>query len=103
MIAALLLVGVFGGPFFPTVQWISLALLGLAPVAFLARLLDTQLARTAVGDLVLKLRTEPADLRAPLALALRDPSLSVAYWLPQFESWADQEGRPVDLPTIADV
>ena len=99
MIAALLLVGAFGGPFFPTVQWISLALLGLAPVAFLARLLDTQLARTAVGDLVLKLRAEPADLRAPLALALRDPSLSVAYWLPQFDSWADQDGRPVDLPT----
>jgi signal transduction histidine kinase len=99
MIAALLLVGVFGGPFFPTVQWISLALLGLAPVAFLARLLDTQLARTAVGDLVLKLRAEPADLRTPLALALRDPSLSVAYWLPQFDSWADQDGRPVDLPT----
>jgi signal transduction histidine kinase len=99
MIAALLLVGAFGGPFFPTVQWISLALLGLAPVAFLARLLDTQLARTAVGDLVLKLRAEPADLRTPLALALRDPSLSVAYWLPQFGSWADQDGRPVDLPT----
>jgi signal transduction histidine kinase len=99
MIAALLLVGVFGGPFFPTVQWISLALLGLAPVAFLARLLDTQLARTAVGDLVLKLRAEPADLRIPLAEALRDPSLSIAYWLPQFDSWADQDGRPVDLPT----
>ena len=102
MIAALLLVGVFGGPFFPTIQWISLALLGLAPVAFLARLLDTQLARTAVGDLVLKLRAEPADLRTPLAHALRDPSLSVAYWLPQFDSWAKKAGLST-CPSIADV
>lgn len=98
MIAVLLLVGVFAELVFPTIQRVSLALLGLAPVAFLAGLLRARLARTAVGDLVLELRAEPADLRAPLARALRDPSLSLVYWLPQFGSWADQEGKPVDLP-----
>ena len=34
-IAVLLLVGVLGGPAFPTIQQVSLAVLGLAPIAFL--------------------------------------------------------------------
>jgi signal transduction histidine kinase len=49
----------------------------------------------------MELRAEPADLRAPLARALRDPSLSLVYWLPQFGSWTDQDGKPVELPTDA--
>ena len=98
-IAVLLLVGVLGGPAFPTIQQVSLAVLGLAPIAFLAGLLDARLARTSVGDLVMDLRGEPADLQTPLARALRDPSLELVYWLPQFGSWADQDGKEVDLPT----
>jgi signal transduction histidine kinase len=98
-IAVLLLVGVFGQLAFPTVQRVALALLGLAPIAFLAGLLQARLARTAVGDLVLELRSQPTDLRGPLARALRDPSLSLVYWLPQFDTWATPDGRPVDLPT----
>jgi signal transduction histidine kinase len=98
MIAVLLLVGAFGGPAFPVIQRISLALLGVAPMAFLAGLLHARLARSSVGDLVVRLRAEPADLRAPLAEALRDPSLEVCYWLPRFDAWADQDGRPVALP-----
>ncbi|HEX2362676.1 MAG TPA: histidine kinase [Jiangellaceae bacterium] len=97
-IAVLLLVGVLGGPAFPTIQRISLAVLGLAPIAFLAALLDARLGRTSVGGLVVELRSEPADLRTPLARALRDPSLELVYWLPQFGSWADQDGKEVDLP-----
>ncbi|MFI7708845.1 sensor histidine kinase [Nonomuraea sp. NPDC049480] len=99
MIALLLLVGVFAELFFPTIQQICLAVLGLAPVAFLAGLLQARLARVSVGDLVVELRAEPADLRGPLARALRDPSLSLVYWLPKFGSWADQDGKPVELPT----
>jgi signal transduction histidine kinase len=98
MIALLLLVGVFGGPAFPVVQRISLFLLGVAPVAFLAGLLQARLARTAVGELVVELRGDPWDLRAPLAKALRDPSLELLYWLPPFGTWADQDGRAVELP-----
>jgi signal transduction histidine kinase len=97
-IAVLLVVGVFGGPAFPVVQRISLFLLGVAPVAFLAGLFQARLARTAVGELVVALRGDPADLRTPLAAALRDPSLSLLYWLPLFGTWADQDGRAVDLP-----
>ena len=33
---------------------------------------------------------------------LRDPSLELAYWLPDFESYADLDGRPVALPTAED-
>jgi signal transduction histidine kinase len=46
-----------------------------------------------------ELRTHPApDLREPLARALRDPSLTLAYWLPEFATWVDQEGRSVPSP-----
>ena len=102
-IGLLLLMSVIVGPspVFPIIQQISLAMLGLAPLAFLAGLLDARLARTSVGDLVMELRAEPADLRAPLAQALRDPSLELVYWLPQFGSWADQQGKEVDLPSDA--
>jgi len=98
MIAVLLLVGVLGGPAFPMVQRISLALLGVAPIAFLAGLLQARLARSSVGDLMVELRGDPADLRTPLARALRDPSLELFYWLPRFGQWTDAQGHPVTLP-----
>ena len=39
-----------------------------------------------------------AELQAALARTLRDPSLTLAYWLPEFGSYADLAGRPVPLP-----
>jgi signal transduction histidine kinase len=105
MIAVLLIVGAFGAPpfpaiqrAFPVIQRISLALLGVAPIAFLAGLLQARLARTAVAELVVELRRGPADLRTPFARALRDPSLQLLYWLPPFGTWADQDGHAVALP-----
>jgi signal transduction histidine kinase len=105
MIAVLLVAGVIGSPaspalqqLFPVIQRISLALLGVATIAFLAGLLQARLARTAVGELVMELRPEPADLRPPLARALRDPSVQLLYWLPSFGTWADQEGHAVAPP-----
>ena len=69
---------------------------------FLAALLSARLARSAVGDLVLELRTEPApgDLRDALARALRDPSLELAYWVPDYEVYVDLQGRPVQLEDL---
>ena len=51
------------------------------------------------ASLFLELRGDPppADLRDALARALRDPSLTLAYWLPEFGSYADLDGRPVAL------
>jgi signal transduction histidine kinase len=56
--------------------------------------------RWAVGDLLVELRNEPApaELRDVLARALGDESLTLAYWLPEFGSWADLNGRSLDLP-----
>jgi signal transduction histidine kinase len=73
---------------------------GLAPFVFLLALLDARLARSAVEDLLVELRSvpPPTDLRDPLSRALRDPTLSLAYWLADYDTWADQDGRPVRLP-----
>ena len=100
MIAFLLLSYAFGGPAVAEIRWATFVTLGVAPVAFLIGLLHDRLARSAVGELFLELRADPAprDLRDALARALRDPSLTLAYWLPEFGSYADHDGRPVELP-----
>jgi signal transduction histidine kinase len=99
-IAVLLLAGAFELAAFETIRRITFGVIGIAPVAFLIGLLDARLARSAVGDLVVELRADPAraDLRDAFARALRDPSLTLAYWVPQFETWSDLDGRPVELP-----
>jgi hypothetical protein len=96
--AVLLLMGLLAGTGFAVVQRLTLAVLGLAPVAFLVGLLDARLARTSIGDLVVELRAAPSDLTPALARALRDPSVSLLYWLPQYRSWVDHEGVPAELP-----
>jgi signal transduction histidine kinase len=90
---------VFNAVFRP-IQRVMLAVIGLSPAVFLIGLLDVRLARSAVGDLVLELRADPApaDLRDALARALRDPSLILAYWLPGFRSYGDLDGRAVEVP-----
>jgi signal transduction histidine kinase len=85
---------------FLTLQRVTFFVVGLAPIAFMAGLVYSRLARSAVGELLVELRADPAPshLRDALARALRDPSLTLAYWLPEFESWADLDGKPVTLP-----
>jgi len=101
MIAFLFMSSAFGGPAVPEVRWATLVTLGVAPVALLIGFLQSRLARSSVGDLFVELRAEPAPvgLRDALSRALRDPSLTLAYWLPQFRSWADLDGRPMELPS----
>ena len=102
MSAVLLIAGAFFPEecFFLPVQRATFVVIGLAPIAFLIALLDARLARSSVGELLVELRAEPAptDLSEPLARALHDPSLTLAYWLPQYASWTDPDGRPVRLP-----
>jgi len=100
MVAVLFVLGAFQGPAFQPVQRATLAVIGISPIVFLIGLLDARLARSAVADLFVELRADPSPvgLRDALARALRDPSLTLAYWLPEFESWADLDGRPVELP-----
>ena len=54
---------------------------------------------TAAADLVVALTPLAAgDLGAALARVLRDPSLELVFWLPERQSFADLDGRPVQLP-----
>ena len=105
MIAFLFLSAVFGmvsGEItFETIRRVTFFVVGLAPLAFLIGLLHARLARSAVGDLLVGLRADPTptDLRDALARALRDPSLTLAYWLPDFGTFAGLDGRPVELPS----
>ncbi len=99
MLAALLVAGAFQLPGFEVIRLVTFGVAGLAPLAFLAGLLDARLAKAGVGELLVQLRTDPTpDLQALLAQALRDPTLSLIYWLPQYGSWADQDGNPRSLP-----
>jgi signal transduction histidine kinase len=100
MIAALFVIATFDLPGFREVQRVTLFVVGLSPLAFLLGLLDARLARSAVGELIVELRSNPGpqDLRDALAHALRDPSLTLAYWLPNFQTYVDVDGRPVRLP-----
>jgi signal transduction histidine kinase len=85
---------------FLTVQRVMFFTIGLAPLVFLVALLDERLGRSAVGELMVELQANPSPASLPDALgrALNDPSVRLAYWLPQFGSWADENGRAVSLP-----
>jgi signal transduction histidine kinase len=85
---------------FETARWLVLAAYVAIPLVVLGGILRARLARSTVADLFVELPAEPSpdELRDALARALGDPSLTLAYWLPQFQSWSDFEGRPVVLP-----
>jgi signal transduction histidine kinase len=103
MIAVLLTSATLGGPWVAQIRWVTFITVGLAPLAFVLGLLRARLGQSAVGGLLVDLRDEPApaDLRDALARALRDPSLTLAYWLPEFGTFADLDGRAVRLPEPA--
>jgi len=98
-LAALSLGGIRPWPGIGVVQAVTSLAMGLAPVVFLIGLLDLRLAHSDVGGLFVELDRDPTlDLQAPLARALHDPSLELAYWLPDQDTWADQDGHPLALP-----
>jgi signal transduction histidine kinase len=81
--------------------WATMAGLALVPLAFLAGLLRSRLALANVGQLVVSLgqTARPGELRDAIAQALGDPSVNLAYWLPESESWVRIDGRR--LPSLA--
>jgi signal transduction histidine kinase len=70
------------------------------PIAILAVILRTRMARGAVADLVVELgqAPTPARLRAALAQALGDPTLEVGYWAPGQNQFVDEAGTALELP-----
>jgi signal transduction histidine kinase len=100
MLALLYIGGLLNWSFLEPIRLVAFAALGLAPVAFLFALLDLRLARGDVAGLLVELQSDPtSDLQAPLARSLRDPSLRLYYWLPEFGSWADQDGTQTPAPS----
>ena len=72
------------------------------PFAFLAGLLRSRLAQTAVSRLVLELgqTPPPGKLQEALALSLGDPSVQLAYWWPDRQAFVDPEGKLVELSDL---
>jgi len=105
MIAVLFATGLFNqSSAVVPIQRVTFFILGLAPIAFLIGLLHARLARSAVADLVVELRADPgpAELRGALSRAVRDESLLLLYWIPEYDGWADADGRPVSLADLAE-
>jgi signal transduction histidine kinase len=103
MLAALFSSMVFVGspedvPAIEAIRRTAFFVVGLAPIAFLIGLLRSRLS---VGPAIVSLGAEAArgNVVDALRTALRDPSLEVVYWVPEYERYADREGRAIELPT----
>ena len=77
------------------IEFVATIFLAMVPFAFLGGLLRTSLARAGAVSEVL---TGTRDVREALASGVGDPSLELAYWLPERERYVDLHGQPVDLP-----
>jgi signal transduction histidine kinase len=81
--------------------YLSLPPLALVPFLFLAGLARGRMLRgRGLGRLVRRLGASlgRGELRAALAEALGDPSVEIAYWLPNSRQYVDAEGHPLELP-----
>jgi signal transduction histidine kinase len=73
---------------------------GLVPYVFFGSLLRARVIRgRAFRELVAELSKAPrqGEVRDLLAKALGDPSLELAFWLPESQQYVDAGGRPVDV------
>jgi signal transduction histidine kinase len=69
------------------------------PITFLVGMLSSWLATAHVADLVREVDRVPTEgLRDALARVVDDPSLELAFWLPDRGIYANAEGDAVELP-----
>ena len=102
LFAALLTNDIVTGSRSQTVLWLAICSLVSVPAAFLIGLLRSRLARGGLADLFRDLKTTGGvRLQEALAKTLGDPSLVVAYRLPESLGYADADGRPVLVPPVA--
>jgi len=100
MIALLYLVQLFSWTAIAeSVRLATFGVIGLTAILFLISLLQARLERAAVGDLVVALGVNPgpAELQEAVADTLKDRTVKIDYWLPEFEAYADVEGKQTDL------
>ena len=105
ILALVYLIGIFASKDesqgFPYLLWELRAVLQIGlPIVFVAGLLSTRLAQSAVGHLVVDLQTPvpPGDLRGLLARTLADPSVDIVYPLDGTDRWVGSDGTPARLP-----
>ncbi len=100
LLAAAILIESFSDRAGTILSWFLIFSFSSVPIAFIVGLLSGRLRRASVGQLVLDLGRTPApgELRDALARALGDPTLRVAYWIPETQSFADIDGSPIELP-----
>ncbi|HEX2412196.1 MAG TPA: sensor histidine kinase [Solirubrobacteraceae bacterium] len=81
------------------VIWLYVGVFTTVPIAMLTQMVRARLAHTGIGDLLVSLRGDvaPERLRGALARSLHDPTLRVAYWLPEYGSYADADGQQVEV------
>ncbi|MGB8361374.1 MAG: histidine kinase, partial [Acidimicrobiia bacterium] len=89
---------------FEPLRLIMFGLVGVAPLVFLIGLIDERLGRASIADLMVgsTVTLGPAELQDGVRRALRDGSARVIYWIPDFDSYADVEGKSVDLDDLKD-
>jgi PAS domain S-box-containing protein len=75
--------------------FVFLVTFALVPVAFLAGVLRSRLARSGVADLLVELG-RGIPIRDALAHSLGDPSLDLVYWLPEREQLVLPDGSPFE-------
>ena len=93
---AVLTAGLVGVRLPQAVFWILAFSVVVVPVAFLAGLLRSRLARGGLVELLRGMRAmHPAELRSALARALGDPALVIAYPVAGSSAFVDAEDRPV--------
>ena len=86
------------------VDALSVTAMASVPIAFLVGLLNSRLSRAAaVSEMVARLgeADRRQGLRDALAEALGDPSLSLAYWVPEQGRYVDSAGHAAELPARA--
>jgi signal transduction histidine kinase len=74
-----------------------IVLITLVPFAFLLGLMRSSLSRVSAVSALFD-RLGGVNARDALAEALGDPTLTLAYWIPELERYVDAAGRPVALP-----
>ena len=82
-----------------SLNWIYPAAVALVGIILATDLSRARWAEAEVTRLVVDLGDPPrAGIRGRLAEALGDPSLELAYWLPESGVYVDDSGRPIHVP-----
>jgi signal transduction histidine kinase len=99
-LAAMLALDLINGARSQSLLTVTAGVLATVPIAFLGGLLRSRLARVGLGDLLVGLRDQPSptELKNALAKSLGDSSLDLLFWLPDFRTYADLDGREAKPP-----